>query len=52
MDTANKSTVPPIELERRRLLPLLLSNPNYFGNLQNSSFKAVKKINSNTSYEE
>jgi len=42
----------PFETERRRFLPLLLSNPNYFGNLENSPLKPVKKIVSNTSYEE
>jgi len=40
------------ELERERFLPLLLSNPNYFGNLENSKLKAVQKIVANTSYEE
>jgi hypothetical protein len=50
------TTEKPVELqfehERRRFLPLLLSNPNYFGNLENSQFKAVKKIIANSSYEE
>jgi hypothetical protein len=41
-----------VEIERRRYLPLLLSNPNYYGNLADSPFKPVKKIVSNTSYEE
>jgi hypothetical protein len=42
----------PFEFERKRFLPLLLSNPNYFGTLENSPFKPVKKIVSNSSYEE
>jgi hypothetical protein len=41
-----------VELERKQFLSLLLANPNYFGNLQNSPLKAVKKITANTSYEE
>lgn len=40
------------ENERRQFRPLLLSNPNYFGNLKTSPFKPVKKIVSNTTYEE
>lgn len=31
---------------------LLASNPNYFGNLEQSAFKAVKKMVGNTTYEE
>ena len=42
----------PFEFERKRFLPLLLSNSNYFGTLENSPFKPVKKIVSNSSYEE
>jgi len=41
-----------VEVERTQFRPLLLSNPNYFGNLKHSAFKAVKKIVSNTTYEE
>jgi hypothetical protein len=41
-----------IESERVNFKTLLVSNPNYFGNLSNSSFKAVKKIIGNTTYEE
>jgi hypothetical protein len=40
------------EFERERFLPLLLTNPNYFGNLENSKLKPVKKIVANSSYEE
>lgn len=41
-----------IEPERRQFRALLLANPNYFGNLETSSFEAVKIIKNNTSYEE
>lgn len=40
------------EIERKQFRPLLLSNPNYFGNLKASPFKPVKTIVSNTTYEE
>ena len=36
------------ETERKQFRPLLLSNPNYFGNLKGSTFKAVKNIVTNT----
>jgi hypothetical protein len=39
-------------IERKRFLPLLLSNPNYFGNLENSPFKPINKIVADISYEE
>lgn len=39
------------EDERWNYKNLLLANPNYFGNVQNSSFEPVKVIASNTSYE-
>ncbi len=53
----DKKIVPPyseqiFERERKQFRPLLLSNPNYFGNLKTSPFKAVKSIISNTTYEE
>ncbi|MBR9919978.1 MAG: hypothetical protein GYB31_04005 [Bacteroidetes bacterium] len=38
--------------ERSQFRGLLLANPNYFGNLAKSPFKAVQKIVSNSSYEE
>ena len=41
-----------IEHERQHFKMLLASNPNYFGNLAASQFKPVKKIVSNTSYEQ
>ena len=40
------------ETERKQFVPRLLTNPNYYGNLQNSPFKPVQKIVSNTTYEE
>ena len=52
MATTEQSTEQLFELERGRFLPLLLANPNYFGNLQDSPFKPVKKIVANSSYEE
>ena len=44
--------MPDFEFERERFLPLLLANPNYFGNLENSKLQPVKKIAANSSYEE
>jgi hypothetical protein len=38
--------------ERAQFKALLLSNPNYFGNLKVSSFESVVNIQSNTTYEE
>lgn len=38
--------------ERMRFKPLLLTNPNYFGNLLESSFTPVFPISGNTYYEE
>lgn len=40
------------ERERSHFKALLLSNPNYFGNLQASKLKPVKLIASNRTYEE
>jgi len=42
----------PVEQARGKFLPLLLANPNYFGNLKDSEFKAILPINYDTSYEE
>jgi hypothetical protein len=39
------------DLARRNLRAILLANPNYFGNLSGSSFKAVLKIQEDTTYE-
>ncbi len=52
MASTEKPVEQPFEFERKRFLPLLLSNPNYFGNLENSPLKPVKKIVANSSYEE
>ena len=38
--------------ERAAFKPLLLTNPNYFGNLLESAFKAVLPISGNTHYED
>lgn len=46
------SKVAGVEAERLNFKALLVQNPNYFGNLPASRFKAVaKKIQGNTSYE-
>ena len=47
--TAPQPTVPE---ERTKFLHKLLINPNYFGNIDGSAFKAVQPIKSNTTYEE
>lgn len=52
MATTEKSAEQLFEFERKRFLPLLLSNPNYFGNIENSPLKHVKKIVANDSYEQ
>ncbi|MGA2151130.1 MAG: hypothetical protein ABSG48_03075 [Geobacteraceae bacterium] len=52
MSAKNKSEDHLFANERNRFLLLLLSNPNYFGNLHDSTLKPVKKIIANSSYEE
>jgi hypothetical protein len=42
----------PHPRERSRFRALLISNPNYFGNLKVSPFKPVLPIKANTTYEE
>ena len=42
----------PSEKDRRQFKALLLSNPNYFGNLINSPFPVVKQISGNTYWEQ
>lgn len=42
----------PIEQARGNFKLLLLSNPNYFGNVKSSEFKPVVNISEDTSYEE
>jgi hypothetical protein len=39
------------DLAHRNLRALLLGNPNYFGKITSSSFKAVLRIQQNTAYE-
>jgi hypothetical protein len=41
-----------VEKERDQFRSLILSNPNYFGNLEASPYKPVKLIQGNKSYEE
>ena len=43
---------PPHPQERAAFKALLLTNPNYFGNLVESPFKAILPISGNTHYEE
>ena len=38
--------------ERRQFKQLLLQNPNYFGNLADSTFEAINPISGNTSFEQ
>ncbi len=44
--------VEKVETERSNFRSLILQNPNYFGNIEKSSFKPVKKLQGDTSYEE
>ena len=41
-----------IEKERSNFTQLILENPNYFGQLEGSTFKAVKKMAANVQYEQ
>ncbi len=41
-----------VDTSRTRFRALVTSNPNYFGNLSGSKFKVVKKIVSNTGFEQ
>jgi hypothetical protein len=42
----------PIQTERLNFRALLLTNPNYFGNVKQSPFKPVAQIAGNTTYEQ
>jgi hypothetical protein len=54
IDPKKDATIQPrqVERERTQFRALLLQNPNFFGNLKDSPFKAVASIASNTTYEE
>ena len=47
----NKAQSNKIEVERTQFNKFLIDNPNYFGNLDESNLKPVRKIIKNTSYE-
>jgi hypothetical protein len=49
--TTTASTL-PVSLKRSGYSKLIASNPNYFGNLGESSFKPVKVIQADTTYEQ
>lgn len=46
------TSVAKVETERAQFTNLLAKNPNYFGTLKDSEFKAVSQIAGNTKYEE
>jgi hypothetical protein len=46
------TSTPKVEKERSEFRQLLLQNPNYFGNLEKSALKPVKKFVANTGYEQ
>ncbi len=50
--TSTQAKEPPHSKERSQFRALLLSNPNYFGNLKVSPFQPVVTIQSNTTWEE
>jgi hypothetical protein len=53
MSAKQKAQAPAlVPKERQQFRALLMANPNYFGNLSKSPFKAVKKIKSNSNFEE
>jgi hypothetical protein len=52
LDKSKAAAQPAYPRERRAFRTLLLSNPNYFGNLVSSKFKAVLAFSGNTHYEE
>jgi len=49
---AKDTALAGIEIERSQFRSLILANPNYFGNLKTTAFKAVKVMASNRTYEE
>jgi hypothetical protein len=52
ISAAASTVVSKVPQERQNFKALLLSNPNYFGNLAKSPVKPVKKIVANTTYEQ
>ncbi|MFN2255048.1 MAG: hypothetical protein ACK2U6_12475 [Candidatus Promineifilaceae bacterium] len=50
-ETSEAREEQPHARERAQFRSLLLSNPNYFGNLKDSQFKAILQIQANTFYE-
>lgn len=52
MSTENIGAEVQFQLERKQFRSLVLGNPNYFGNLKESQFKAVLDIQSNIAFEE
>ena len=50
--TAKQPEGLPYEKERAQFKALLLGNPNYFGNLKDSNFKSVLKIQGDPTYEQ
>ena len=54
MKTKPSTNPPPVRIEKERVQfkRLLAENPNYFGNIAKSTFKPVKKLIANTTYEE
>jgi hypothetical protein len=52
MAVDSKAAGAKLDKERAEFKQLLLKNPNYFGNLKDSSFKAAKDIVAQTQYEE
>ena len=52
MAEKEKSSAVQIPRERLHFRALLLTNPNYFGNVKQSPFKPVAEIAGNTTYEE
>lgn len=51
-DEAHDEARTEVPAEREHFTTLVLKNPNYFGNLEQSKFKPVKPIKSNTHYEQ
>lgn len=50
--TTSTHPIQKVENERMNFRALLLSNPNYFGTIEKSSYKPIKPISKNITYEE